>query len=230
MFLRIALLCCLGMGQQGNAHELHAAARGLSVEIEDLDGVTGVNGVPLGISRAVGSDVPMLADRIIRKWNIDSGKDSVRLIHCCGWAIASRIHTRDSQVIQWRRTDAGDELIWSATRLAASVPAVPRITVPLPSDCARGTPTHGVIAGRRFLQLSAHCSLDTPAIVTLLVRRMSSEGWQLQRRSPALIQAQRGRVQAQLIASPAVHGAGIPDVGRSTLVLVESRPAGEADP
>ena len=48
-----------------------------------------------------------------------------------------------------------------------------------------------MIAGRRFLQLSAHCSLDTPAIVALLVRRLSSEGWRLQRRSPALIQAER---------------------------------------
>ena len=222
MSVKLPCLLCIGLSLTTEAHELQQATRGLDVSYEGLGGAVGVNGLPITIARAVGPAVPALAERLIQQWREVSGIDSVRVARCCGWNLASLILADESRVIQWRVTAAGAELLWSAVDLTIAVRAAPEPAVPLLTQCSWSTPVHGQVASRQYLQVSARCPLDAPATLELATRRLTSEGWRWQRRGPLLLQAERGRVQAQLIAAPRVAS--------TDLVLVESRPAAGSRP
>jgi hypothetical protein len=222
MSVKFSCLLFIGLSLATEAHELQQAARGLDVSYEELGGAVGVNGLPITIARAVGPAVPALAERLIQQWREGSGIESVRVSRCCGWNLASLIHVAESRVIQWRVTASGAELLWSKVNLTASVRVAPEPAVPLLTQCSWSTPVHGLVTSRLYLQVSARCPLDAPATLELVTRRMASEGWRWQRRGPLMLQAERGKVQAQLIAAPR---------GASTdLVLVESRPAAGSRP
>ena len=222
MSVKFSCLLCIGLSLNTQAHELQQAARGLDVSYEELGGAVGVNGLPLTIARAVGPAVPALAERLIQEWREGSGIDSVRVARCCGWNLASVIHANESRVIQWRVAASGAELLWSAVNLTIAVRVAPEPAVPLLTQCSWSTPVHGQVANRQYLQVSARCPLDATATLELATRRLTSEGWRWQRRGPLLLQAERGRVQAQLIAAPRVAA--------TDLVLVESRPAAGSRP
>jgi hypothetical protein len=146
------------------------------------------------------------------------------ILQCCGWKIASRIHGGDSQVIQWRTRVAGDELLWSTVGLTIAPGTVPAAAAQLPADCRWTTPVHGQIAGRQFVQYSARCNLDASAAIGLMIRHLASDHWRWQRRGSLMVLAERGPAQVQVIASPAPHTSA-QEQGRSSLVLVESRPS-----
>ena len=232
MSLRLPYLLCIALSLTTEAHELQQAARGLDVSYEDLGGTVGINGLPITITRATGPAVPELAQRLIQQWREDSGPDSVRVFRCCGWNLASLLNATESRVIQWRATAVGAELLWSAVKLTVAVRAAPAPapTVPLLAQCSWSTPVHGRVASRQYLQISAYCPLDAPATLELIARRLTSEGWRWQRRGPLMLQAERGKLQAQLIAGPASQVTAPARVASSTLVLVETQPAARSRP
>jgi len=207
-----------------DASELHESARGLRVNIEEMEGAVAVNGLPMSVSRATGADVPLLAKRIVDHWRIESGAESVRVTQCCGWNVASRLHAGGSQAIQWH-SSAGGELLESTANLGAAAGIVPAPKLPLIADCAWSTPVHGRVGLRQFLQVSGRCNLEASRALDLTARRLAAAGWHWQRSGPQVLQAERGTVQAQVTAGPATHVLQEPATGRSSLVLVESQPA-----
>jgi len=225
MSVKLPVAACLCAALDIDAHELQDAARGLPVRIEEIDGEVEVNGLPITISRAIGSGVPALADRLITLWRLESGRDSVQIIDCCGWTLASRLHRAASQVVQWRTT-AGGELLWSTTDLSRAEMAAPMPTAPLVSACTWTTPIHGRVESRLFVQVTGRCNRDASPALDLMVGRLAGDGWHWQRSSPLVAHAERGAVQVQLMASPSPYRPGKPMDERSSVVLIESRPLG----
>jgi len=221
MLLR-AMLLCLGIALDAGAQELQEAARGLLVSIEDLAGTIGVNGLPLAVSRAVGPEVPAMAERLLARWREQSGGDAVRSAGCCGWQIASRIRDGQSQVVQWRSTAAGPELYLSTAKLTDRVGPAPFVTSPLPSGCSWTTPVHGQVSGTSFIQLSAQCARSATAILDQSIRLLSREGWQWRRLGAATVQAQRGPTHMQLTAIPQPTETSAARTGLSSVVIVET--------
>ncbi|MFO1504451.1 MAG: hypothetical protein U1F39_11665 [Steroidobacteraceae bacterium] len=214
-------LLVLGLSLSGHAfaHELQDAARGLAVHIETVDGALGINGLPLSVSRATGTQVLQLVERLLRQWRSESGAAAVRTEECCGWSIASRFHDGNPQVIQWRDTAAGAELLWSVADVRAVKKDSAETSVPLPAGCTGSPPVQGQVAQRRFLQYTARCTAGVKPLLESIARDFARHGWVWQRRGSSL-QAQQGAVQAQAIAL------GVREAGRevTALVLVESRP------
>lgn len=230
MSLRWLVLLGPGFAVDAAAEDLRRVAQDLQVRVENLEGEVAVNGLPITISRAVGPGVPALAERLVGQWRLESGQDSVHLLSCCGWKLASRIHNGDSQVVQWRSTALASELLWSTLGSRAPIAAPPMADAPLLPDCSWSGPVHGRVAASQYLQVSARCPLDPEAALAMMIRRMASEGWHWQRQSRLVVFAERGQVKAQLIASPLQGPASFPSTGQSSLVLLESRNPGEPRP
>lgn len=224
MSVRMAVAACMCVAFDINAGEMRASARGLQVDIEEIDGAVAVNGFPMSVSRATGTDVPLLADRLVDRWRIDSGADSVRVMQCCGWNLASRLHAGASEVIQWR-SSAGGELLMSTADLGATARAVPTPKLPLIVDCDWSTPVHGRVAQRQFLQVAARCNLAPSHALDMAARQLAAHGWHWQRSGPLVLRAERNGVQAEMIAGPVPRGPRGTASDKSSLVLVESQPA-----
>jgi hypothetical protein len=224
MSVRVAVTMCLCVAFDIDASELYESARGLRVNIEEMEGAVAVNGLPISIMRATGADVLPLAKRIVDQWRIESGAESVRVTQCCGWNVASRLHAGASHAIQWR-SSSGGELLESTADLGAAARIVPTPRLPLITDCAWSTPVHGRVAQRQFLQISGRCTLEPSRALDLTARSLADAGWHWKRSGPLVLQAERGTVQAQVTAGPATRVLPEPATGRSSLVLVESQPA-----
>lgn len=223
MSLKFALLACLCIAPGLHAHELQTAAQGLAVSIESMEGMTGINGLPVVVARAVGPAAPELARNLIDRWHESLGRNSVRLDACCGWQFASVVRNEESRVIQWRSTAAGGELIWSSARLSSSIQLPPPTRFPLLRECAWTTPVHGRAANRRFSQQSAYCDIEPHVALERTINRLAGEGWRWHRLGNWVIQAERRGVQVELVAgrSPPLPGA----IRRGTaLMLVETNP------
>jgi hypothetical protein len=225
MSLKAAALLWLTFVPLAQSGELQQLSRGLAVNIEDMEGNVDVNGLPLAVSRVVGSDVPALVARVIDRWQADSGKDAIQFAQCCGWQFVSNIHNAQSRVLQWRNAPAGYELLWSTTDLAQQVRDAPKPTVPLLETCKWATPVSGRVAERRFVQFSARCKPEASIVLDLSTRRLETSGWIWKRVNQRLVQAERGPVQAQLIAIPEATSASRGVASRSSLVVIESYPA-----
>lgn len=222
------LLCPLGASAAGA--ELQQAARNLAVTVEPLDGATAVNGLPITMTRVVGRNVPELAQELMKRWRGQSGEDSVKTVHCCGWTFASRIRSGTSNVIQWRASPEGGELLWSELRVSGSAPSAPVPSLPLSVLCDWTAPVHGQVAGRRFLQIAARCRRDPTTALESMIPNLSSHGWKWRRGGLLILQAQRGPVQLQLLASPALPLPGAASVAGSSLVLLETWPVDAVHP
>jgi len=222
--MRALVAACLCAALDAGAGELRESGQGLQVDIEEIDGAIAVNGLPMSVSRATGADVPLLAERLVDRWRIESGADSVRVIRCCGWNVASRLHAGASEVIQWR-SSAGGELLRSTADLAATARIAPAPRLPLIADCDWSTPMHGRVGQRLFLQVVARCSLAPSHALDIAARHLASDGWHWQRSGPQILRAELDGIQAQLIAGPLPQGRGAPATEGSSLVLIESRPA-----
>ena len=225
MSLKWVVLLGLGLAVEAAAEDLRSTARGLDVLVERVEGEVALNGVPVTISRAVGPGVTVLAERLVDRWRRESGQGSVRILQCCGWQVASRIHNGESQVVQWRTAGTQSELLWSTLGDPAPIPAPPKPKTPLPADCSWSGTIHGKVAGSHYLQISAQCALDAESALDLMIRRLADEGWHWQRHGRLVVSAGRGQVRAQLVASPVRGPATSPSRGQSSLVLLESRSA-----
>jgi hypothetical protein len=89
-------------------------------------------------------------------------------------------------------------------------------------DCKWTTPIRGQVAGRAFIQSSALCDMDAAAAIGMSLRRLTSIGWRIQRAGTRFIQAERGSVQAQVVATTAPSDRRSRNAAGSALVLVES--------
>lgn len=205
------------------ADEMLAMARGLQVNIERIDGAIAVNGLAMSVSRATGTDVPLLADRLVAHWRIESGSESIRIFRCCGWNVASRLASGASEVIQWR-SSTGGELLKSTANIGATASIVPAPRLPLIADCDWSTPVHGRVAQRLFLQVTARCNLAPSHALDIAARRLANQGWHWQRSGPLVLRAELNGIQAELIAGSMPQGTGERASDGSSLVLIESHP------
>jgi hypothetical protein len=198
--------------------------RDIDVAVERLNGTTGLNGVRLRMERATGTAVGTLAERMIRAWEKESGAPAVHLQKQSGWMVASRLHRGESQVIQWRGARDEGELIWSSAELHQP-PQAPRMRVPLAAGCRGSAPVHGVTGRMHFIQLSASCAQSPSALLTALAESLRRKGWQLTSTGQWMLHAVTGDVHVQITAMPALRDLVALPGHRSTLVMVETRPA-----
>lgn len=224
MSMRLMTAACLCFVFDAGTGELHESGRGLQVDIEEIDGAVAINGLPMSVSRATGTDVPLLADRLVDRWRIESGAASVRIILCCGWNVASRLHAGASEVIQWRSSHGG-ELLKSTANLGATARVVPAPRLPLIAECDWSTPVHGRVAQRLFLQVAARCNVAASRALDLAARKLANDGWHWQRGGARVLRAERGGIQAELIAGPLPNGPRERAAEASSLVLIESQSA-----
>lgn len=224
MSMRKVVAVCLCAAFDIRADGMHAMARGLQVDIEQIEGAIAVNGLPISVSRATGTDVPLLADRLVEQWRIESGAESILVFRCCGWNVASRLQSGVSEVIQWR-SSTGGELLKSTADIGATESIVPVPRLPLIPDCDWGTPVHGRVAQRLFLQVTARCDFAPSHALDIAARRLANQGWHWQRSSPLVLRAELNGIQAELVAGSMPQGTGQRASEGSSLVLIESYPA-----
>jgi hypothetical protein len=175
----------------------------LDVSTERLTGQIGFNGVLFRVQRATGPDVHLLAERMLRHWRRESGRDGVIPLTGTGWNMYSRIHHGESEVVQWR--DAGDrsELLWSMTDLRVYGNAPPEGSVPLPPECRWLAPAHGNVQGNPFIQTTGSCAGEAKSVSTAFMRLLSSRGWAAHQWSSGMLQLERGKRRAQIVLMPA---------------------------
>lgn len=171
---------------------------GLHITTERLTGQLGFNGVLFRVQRATGPDVRLLADRILRDWRVESGRDGVIPLTNSGWNMYSRISRGESEVVQWREAGFSSELLWSVTDLRTSPDAPPASGVPLPPACQWLPPVHGTVRGTTFIQTTGSCAGDAQGISSSFTRLLASRGWTANRWSGGMLDVQRGKQRAQI--------------------------------
>ncbi len=220
----------LALSRSVSAGELHDAARGLEVRVEDLPGSTSFNGLPLRISRAAGPGIGMLARRIIDDWRAESGPESVRVEDCCGWRIASRIRSARPEVIQWRGEGPASELIWSESEPESARVPPESGTLPRMPQCRWSTRVSGRVGGRQFAQVAADCGLPAGDLLDAIGRHLDRGGWHRQTLVSRVIRAERQHAQLQVVIVERDRpSAGVP-ASSSSLVAIESWPEEGATP
>ena len=150
---------------------------GLDVATEQVHEAVAVDGAMFTIQRATGADVPELAKRIESQWHRQ--RSEVRPLHQGEWTMRTRMRGPFSEVLQWRTTNRGHELLWSSLQSDVAPAFVPANGIVLPARCVWGRSVHGRSAGNSYLQRSARCSLSAVALQSTLQASLPTQGWQV---------------------------------------------------
>ncbi len=150
---------------------------GLDIVISSIPEPVNVDGVQMVMHHASGAGVPELVRRIETRWRAQSSV--IQSMQQGNWTLRSRLQGAASEVVQWRKTPGGYELVWSSLNAAANpLPAVDS-GLALPSGCKWGRSVSGRSGQGHFLQRSARCTHPASEMSSLLQRSLPSQGWQL---------------------------------------------------
>ena len=196
--------------------------RDLHVRVESLPGPILVNGLPLMVSRATGSDVHQLAKRLSDKWHKEGGAQGVRAETNGTWTILSRIHDAGMEVVQWRGSGGDAELLWSRSELTAHVRTPARGGLRFPTGCIQGRTVSGQADTRAYSEQVARCK-GSPRATLLAVQAVArAQGYE--------VLARDGQLLARNSASEVTVFAWRPDDGSvandTSLVYLRAGSAG----
>lgn len=208
----LALLC---LASQVAALEVRDG-RGFDVAIESVAEPIEVDGVPLSIRRATGSDVPRLASRIVARWR--AAGSMVQEASQQGWQMSSRWDDGHMELLQWRGEGAAAELLYSrldARRKARRAGGPP---LRLPAGCVWGRQIAGLAGGKRYQQHTARCRRAAAALLPELRELLGQRGWRWRETTAGAFQINGSDAQGMLLLAPG------PSAGESWIAWIGDLP------
>jgi len=165
-------------------------SRGLDVAVANVDGSVQLEGVPVRIQQASGSDVPALVERIEQRWRREGS--TLHRLRQSGWQISSRLLSGHSEIIQWRGHGADAVLLHSVldpqVRRGRSLESPPALT----RSCAWTGAISGQYGGQAYLQRTAICAEAVPVLLDQLRVALPRQGWKIRRSSGDIIEVALG--------------------------------------
>jgi hypothetical protein len=161
--------------------------RDLHVDVDVLPEPILVNGLPLAVVRATGSDVDVLAHRLRERWNAESDAHGIRSESHGAWKILSRVHDAGLEVVQWRGTGTDAELLWSRSDLPARVQVPVRGRLGFPPGCVPGRIVSGRVGARAYSQQAASCKGSLHATLAAVRSNASRKGYEVLSRDGQLL-------------------------------------------
>jgi hypothetical protein len=150
---------------------------GLAVTIERIREPMAVDGVLMTVQRATGAGVPELARRIEATWHRQGSRIETRQQE--SWIVLSRIHGRNSEVLQWRSDTRDAELLLSSLGLQEPVRPLPVTGLTLPATCTWGRTVAGNTSNHSYMQRSARCPHSRRKLSLQLRQALSTQGWNI---------------------------------------------------
>lgn len=178
---------------------------GLAVTIQAMPDPIAVDGVAFTVQRVTGRDVPLLVRRVETAWQAQGSE--LRQLRQGEWTLLSRLTSGDLELVQWRPTTDGAELLWSRLDPAAPAQRMPETRVRLPAGCTWGRSVSGSSGRQRYLQRSAHCARSASSLSVLMQESLRAQGWELHSSSDQGLLARRKGVEGVLGLSPLQRGA-----------------------
>jgi hypothetical protein len=174
-------------------------AAGLAVHTDPVPEPMAVDGVAMTIHRVTGAGVPELARRIEADWRRQGSP--VHTHQQGGWTLRSRIHGHSSEVLQWRTSLEGPELLLSSLDARSVARPTPDANIQLPPGCKWGRSISGKSQQHSYIQRSARCPLSVKALRPDLLASLSREGWRIRSRSATGLLVERGGEEGLLVLS-----------------------------
>jgi hypothetical protein len=192
----------------------------LRVKVESSAEPILVNGLPLAVRRVTGSDVRLLAKRLEDKWREESGVRGVRSATHGNWMILSRLHDAGLEVVQWRDSGGGAELLWSRGDLPARIQLPGRTGLRFPPGCVPGRIVSGRIDSRKYVQQAARCKGSPRNMLSAVKASADRQGYEVLSRAGQLL-ARNGTSEVTVLA---IGSADAPAGGTSLVYLKLDQP------
>jgi hypothetical protein len=179
---------------------------GLAISIDRIPEPFQVDGLTFSAQRATGRDVPVLAQRIEARWRAQGS--TVKSVQQGHWSMRTRIEGINSEVLQWRGSDATLELLLSSVNLRHVGGAAPDPLLRLPAGCTWLRGVSGGGPGQRYLQRSARCNRTASELAAILRSSASQQGWRLRSSSESGMVMDRLGAEALVSLSPDLSASG----------------------
>jgi hypothetical protein len=174
-------------------------AAGLAVHVDPVPEPMAVDGVAMTIHRVTGAGVPELAHRIEADWR-RQGSD-VHTHQQGGWTMRTRFHGETSEVLQWRNSEEGPEMLLSSLDTRSAVRPAPDARFQLPSGCEWGRSISGTSQQHSYMQRTARCPHSIPVLSTNLLASLSRQGWRIRARSATGLLVERNGEEGLIVLS-----------------------------
>jgi hypothetical protein len=148
---------------------------GLVLNIDRISEPLIVDGISMTVQRVTGAGATELARRIEANWHRQGS--AVKTNQQGAWTVLSRLQGPTSEVLLWRTTAAGPELLLSTLDVRAPIRPMPATGLTLPAGCNWGRSTSGWNGGQSYIQRSARCTQTMHALSLQLRHSLPLQGW-----------------------------------------------------